>query len=88
MLSENEARKLGIRACMEKIGFDFCMKNKENSSTAYGLSDGKMFCFVGVNDNAKPDKSDTLLLTSLKDFPYTASCNVDMNDGYIEFCEC
>lgn len=88
MLTETEARKKGIRACMEKIGFDFCMLNEENSATAYGEDNGKMFCFVGINNNPKKNSNpDILMLSDLKGFPYYASCNVDMSDGNIEFLD-
>jgi hypothetical protein len=73
---------------MEKIGFEFCLANEENSVTCYGENDGKMFCFVGINDNPRKDRNrDVLILSSLKGFPYYASCNVDMNDGSIEYLE-
>lgn len=89
MLTELEAKKIGIRACMEKIGFDFCIANEENSSTTYGVdNNGKMFCFVGI-DNIPDDDNDSevLILSSVKGFPYHSSCNVDMSDGEIEFLD-
>ena len=85
MLSAVEARKKGIRACMEKIGFDFCMEHKDNACTSYGENDGKMFCFVGISDEPDNLDEDVLILSSVKGFPYSASCNVDMTNGCIEF---
>lgn len=88
MLTELEAKRKGIRACMEKIGFDFCMANEKNSATAYGEDNGKMFCFVGINNNPKMDRdNDILILSNVKGFPYHSSCNVDMNDGSIEYLD-
>lgn len=88
MLTAIEARKIGIRACIEKIGYDFCMANEGNSVTGYGEDDGKMFCFVGINNNPrKNDNPDVLILSSLKGFPYYASCNVYMDDGRIEYLD-
>lgn len=89
MLTELEAKRKGIRACMDKIGFDFCLNNEENSSTTYGIdTDGKMFCFVGIDNTPDEDTNPhVLILSDLKGFPYYASCNVDMKDGNIEFLD-
>lgn len=73
---------------MEKIGFDFCMANEANSATAYGEENGKMFCFVGINEHPNMEYNpDVLVLSSVKGFPYHSSCNVDMNDGNVEFLD-
>jgi hypothetical protein len=88
MLTTIEARNKGVRACMEKIGYDFCIANKKNSASAYSENDGIMFCFAGVDDNPVDDSNQyARFLASLKGFPYYASCNVDMNDGSIEYLE-
>ena len=88
MLTELEAKRIGVRACVEKIGYDFCMTNEENSSTTYGVDDDVMFCFVGIDttnyDNEDPD---VLILSSVKGFQYYASCNVSMDDGSVEFLD-
>lgn len=88
MLTELEAKRIGVRACIEKIGYDFCMQNEENSSTTYGAENGIMFCFVGIDtpnyDNEDPN---VLILSSMKGFQYHASCNVNMQDGNIEFLD-
>jgi hypothetical protein len=86
MLTKEEARKKGIRACMEKIGWEFCLANEENSATAYGEDGGEMFCFVGINNNPCKDRNpDVLILSCCKGFPYYASCFVNMDDGNIKF---
>lgn len=88
MLSVIEARKKGIRSCMNKIGFDFCMANEENSVTAYSEYEGNMYCFVGINDNPVKDRNpDILILSNNKGFPYYSSCNVNMNNGDVEFLD-
>lgn len=88
MLTATEARKKGIRACMDKIGFDFCMAHEENSATAYSENNGIMFCCVGINNNPKKDRNpEILVLSSVKGFPYHSSCNVNMSDGSIEFLD-
>ena len=47
MLTFEEAKKIGIRACIDRIGYDFCLAHNENSTSAYGEVDGIGKCFVG-----------------------------------------
>lgn len=88
MLTEIDARKIGIKACMDKIGYDFCIQNQDKAATAYGKDGINMFCFVGIdnNPNQTPD-TDTLTLSSVKGFSYSASCNVNMENGNIEYLD-
>lgn len=91
MLTVMEAKKIGIRACIDAIGYEFCKKHEDNGTSAYGENEGVVYCFVGVSDEPAPEcditKVDSLILTSGEDWPYSASCNVDMQDGKIEFLE-
>ncbi len=48
MLTVVEAKKIGIQACMDKIGYDFCKKHADNGTTAYGEDDGFVKCFLGL----------------------------------------
>ena len=92
MLTFEEAKKIGIRACADKIGYEFCKAHNDNSTSVYGVVEGKMECFVGVSDEPSPEcdinKVDHLILTSGKEWPYFAQCDVDMSTGEIEFGEC
>lgn len=92
MLTFEEAKKIGIRACMDKIGYDFCMQHKDNAVSTYGEDDGIVYCFVGVSDQPEPDYDSLdyseLKLTHENDWTYYASCNVDRSNGAIEFLEC
>ena len=92
MLTAKEARKIGIRACMDKIGYEFCKRHADNGTSAYGEHDGIMNCFVGVSDEPELDydisKVDKLVLSPGNDWPYYASCNVSMSDATIEFLDC
>ena len=91
MLTVDEAKNIGIKACVEKIGYDFCKKYADNSTSAYGEEDGVVNCFVGVSD--EPEKScdisevDKLVLTSRNEWPYAARCYVSLSDGEIRFSE-
>ena len=91
MLTVDEAKKKGIRACMDKIGYEFCKEHADNGTSAYSENEGVVYCFVGVSDEPTPEcdisKVDRLILTSRKEWPYAVSCNVDMQDGNIEFLE-
>lgn len=88
MLTEIDARKIGIKACMDKIGYDFCIQNQDKAATAYGKDGINMFCFVGIDNNPNQTlDADTLTLSSIKGFSYSASCNVNMENGDIEYLD-
>lgn len=89
MLTEKEAKKIGISACIEKLGLDFCQKYEENACTSYGEHDEKMFCSVGIDEQPfQVDKNPSKLVLSESGFQYMVSCDVDMKDGSIEFLLC
>lgn len=91
MLTVSEAKNIGIRACIEKIGLDFCKKHADNATSGFSEEKDYVNCFVGISD--KPTKQydisniDTLMLTSCSNWPYEARCNVSLHDGTIEFLE-
>ena len=92
MLTVEEAKKIGIRACIEKIGYDFCKAHPDNGVSAYGEErEGYINCFVGVNDTPAPDydisKVTKLVLTSNEKWKYSARCHVDKNSGTVVFVE-
>ncbi|MBO4953232.1 MAG: hypothetical protein J6C99_10055 [Lachnospiraceae bacterium] len=88
MLTRKEAQKIGINACIDKIGREFYEKNINFSSIAYGEVENGEFCFVGV-DNAKTHSKyqDSLILSSRDPMPYRVSCKVLLKNGDIEFIE-
>ena len=90
MLTYEEAKKIGVNACVEKLGRDFVMKYKNTSCSAYGDDKTHAFCFVGVNTEPDPPyrEDDPLVLDGGSDWPYKASCNVWYQDGRIEFFDC
>ena len=91
MLTVIEAKNIGIKACIEKIGLDFCKKHADNSTSGFSEENGYVNCFVGISD--KPVKQydisevDSLILTSCVKWPYAARCNVSLYNGNIEFYE-
>lgn len=92
MLTYDEAVKIGIDACVEKIGRDFVEKYKDSACSAYGDRGDYAFCFVGVTDKPVKEHSDDEPLV-LRDedgdqYPYSASCKVFFVDSSIEFLEC
>ena len=93
MLTIEEAKKIGIRACVEKIGYEFCKAHPDHGVSAYGEErEGYINCFVGVSDEPAPacdiSEVDELILTHENDWPYYASCDVSLQDGNIIFLEC
>ena len=91
MLTTTEAKIIGIRACMEKIGMDLGKKHADNSTSAYSVEGNIVNCFVGVNDTPAPDydisKVTKLVLTSNEKWKYSARCHVDKNSGTVVFVE-
>ena len=87
MITFEEAKKIGIDACIDKLGRDFVKKYRKTSSSAFGDRGDHLYCFVGVSD--KPaEKEDGLVLSSDSSFPYVARCNVSYVDGEISFLKC
>ncbi|MBP3568140.1 MAG: hypothetical protein J6K04_03140 [Lachnospiraceae bacterium] len=91
MLTEDDARKIGLRACVEKIGLEFCKKHKDTAICAHGVIEEVMQCYYGIDDQPAPDyanlKPEELCLNSAKYAPYFARCEVSMKDGTITFLE-
>ena len=49
MLTVEEAKRIGIQACVKKIGYEFCKAHPDNGVSAYGEErEGFINCFVGV----------------------------------------
>ena len=88
MFTYEEARKIGVDACIDKLGRDFVMKHRDTFCSAYVDRGDHVYCFVGVSDTPLPKMKDELVLTSDSKFLYTARCNVDYLDGEIEFLDC
>ena len=91
MLAFEEAKKIGVKACVDKLGYDFVKKHEETACSAYGDEGDHASCFVGVN--TEPESLWTggpLVLDDSPDsrFEYSASCNVAYADGKISFLEC
>lgn len=94
MLTFNEAKIIGKRACIEKIGIEFYEKYRDSSTTAYGdfSDEGVAFCYVGVDDQpivATPTEPLILSNEAYKNpIPFFASCNVVLESGEIVFLDC
>ena len=88
MLTYESARKIGVEACIDKLGRAFVEKHRNTSSSAYGDRGDHVFCFVGVNDQPEKKMTDGLMITEGDSFPYIARCEVDYVDGAIRFLDC
>ena len=83
MLTFEQARDIGFRACINKIGFDLCNKYKDTIAYACGktIENGLLYCFVGVSNK----KVDEKYLLSEKKYPYSSSCYVNVETRDIQF---
>ena len=92
MLSALEAKRIGLRACIQKIGPEFVKKYADNAVSSWGESDGIMNYFVGVNDIVRPvpdlETVESLFISSGNNWPYFAFCDVDMRSGVSTITEC
>ena len=90
MYTFDEARKVVIRACINKLGIDFVREYANSSSTAYGQDGDTVHCFIGVDNrqNRFQNPPGTLTLSSDSKFPFRVSCEVSMEKETIEFTEC
>ena len=87
MLSFEQAKTIGVDACIDRLGRDFYMQYRDTSSSGYGDMDDRAYCFVGINDADNRYDERPLTLTSNNSFPYRASCTVRYEDGGIDFIE-
>ena len=89
MLTFEQAKKIGIDACVDRLGREFVMKYKDTACPTYGDMGDCVDCFVGVDDSAnRYDTERPIMLTSGYTWPYSARCTVRYADGEIEFLEC
>lgn len=94
MLTFNEAKIIGTRACIDKLGKDFFEKYKDNSTSAYGdfSDEGVTYCYIGVSDKPYDNTYSGSLILSKRvkknAIPFSASCLVHLENGEIQFLEC
>ena len=88
MISYERARRIGVEACIDKLGREFVMKHRDSSGSAYGDRGDHAYCFVGVDDKPVMKMDKGLMLTSDSHFPFVARCTVRYSDGKIDFLEC
>ena len=70
MLTVEAAKKIGIRACIDKLGREFVLAHRESATSAYRECDEGVFCFVGVDDGYIPQNTDRkLILTAIRNSP-------------------
>lgn len=89
MLTFEKAKKIGLDACIDKLGKAFVKAHASSTSSAYGDDgNGNAFCFVGVDNRPQKRYAGNLKLTSAESFPYRASCKVSMKTGEMTFYDC
>ena len=92
MVTLEEARRIGVRACIHRLGENFVLEHRESATSVYSVNPdeaGEVFCYVGVDDAPQRlEKTDTLVLDNFSKFPYYASCNVSLMDGKSKFLDC
>mgnify|MGYP007069905044 CR=1 FL=1 len=72
MLTFEQAKKIGVDACIEKLGRDFVNQFKDTSCDAYADMKDYAYCFVGVDNRENRYGEGVPALTSTNTFPYIA----------------
>ena len=85
MLSSKMARKIGINACIDKIGRDFVLAHQDTATSTYGETEDGMYCYVGVSDAPLPEHEPGVLVLDSVPSPYHASCIVNLESGALPF---
>lgn len=88
MLTFEQAKKIGVDACIDHLGRDFVNRFKDTACDAYADMEDHAYCFVGVDDRDTRYGEGVPTLTSTDSFPYIARCNVRYSDGDISFFDC
>lgn len=76
MLTIDEARKIGIHACIEKLGKDLVEQYKSTSTASWGVTQGAVRCFVGVDTRKRVQH--LLVLDSVSKWYKCAECKVSL----------
>lgn len=81
----NNAKSIGMQACIDSLGRSFVKKYKNTSVTAFGEEGNELFCFLGIS--TKPiefsDSNPNVLTLSMNDWEYSSSCVVSLTDGTV-----
>lgn len=93
MISFEQAKQIGIQACIDKIGRELVQAHKDTTCFASGNVGDHMFCFVGVNTKPDPDPVGRPLVLDGEDeeslrFEFLANCLVSYEDGEVRFLKC
>ena len=87
MITVEEAKRIGIEACINEIGRNLVLTHQDKATMACGVIENSVYCFVGVDMEDRREKSVDLILDSISKFTYQASCKVSLIDGDVVF-EC
>lgn len=85
MLDVKEAKVLGNKKCVQLFGKTFCDRYADSGGSAYEISDDKVRCSYGMNDN-EPLAAGGHALTEEK-YKYYLTLDVSRIDGEIVIVE-
>lgn len=85
MLDVKEAKVLGNEKCVELFGKTFCDCYADSGGSAYEISDDKVRCSYGMNDNGTA-MADKQSLTEER-YKYHLILDVNRKDGEIVIIE-
>ena len=87
-LTFEEAKKLGMDACVDRLGRDFVMRYRDTSCPGYGDIEERVYCFPGVNNSADRYEDKAVMLNGGDPWSYPVKCTVRYEDGKVVFLKC
>ncbi len=85
MLDVKEAKVLGNEKCVELFGKTFCDRYADSGGSAYEISDDKVRCSYGMNDNESAIAGKHMLTEV--EYKYHLTLDVSRSDGAISIVE-
>ena len=84
MFTVDECKKIGYDACIDRLGREQVVLNKERGCHGFSIIDGGIRCFVGYDEKEyKPQKEGITLGTT--QFDFLACAFVNSETGNVTF---
>lgn len=84
MMTYLEAKNRGRSKCSDLLGYDFCLRNKDNSLASYSMNeeDEEVRFFIGIDDNP-PSVDNHKIVLDHSEFSFFAHVAVNRTTGEI-----
>lgn len=85
MLTYIQAKNVGRAKCFDLLGYEFCMRNKDNALASYSMDEeaDDVSFFIGIDTNPDPMDERRIVLDH-KEFPFFSHVVVNRLSGEVE----